>query len=177
MSHEGPAKPINWESINELADADGATILAMLEATPTADVTLSEEHLEEIRNIAMGIGATTEEKKTAQELFALAYEKYVTSAGQAGAEAIRSMSDTDLRAYVLEDTGHTMTDDEIAAFRKSDLDVDEWFEQRGAMEPVAPFSVAVDETGNVVAQGTNEADVTQRAHKEIDADSWREGLK
>lgn len=177
MSTEGPTKPINWEVINELADAEGADILAMLEATPTADVTLSEEHLEEIRNIAMGIGATSAEKKTAQELFALAYEKYVKSAGQAGAEAIRNMSDADLRAYVLEDTGHTMTDDEMAAFRKSDLDVDEWFEQREAMEPVAQISIAVDHTGSVVAQGTNDVDVTQRAHKAIDADSWREGLK
>ncbi|GEM_PF-3113557 len=176
MSIEGPTKPINWAAIEEIANADNEAVLNMLEGAATADVTLSEEDIEEIKAAAIDLGGKSPVEKSAQELFAMAYEKYVKAAGEAGAQIMQNMSDAELRKMVL-DAGYHMTDEELAAWRKSSISMDDWFKERAAMPDIAPFSVAVDGTGNVVTHGATPEEALLRAQEEKGSDSWREGLK
>lgn len=170
MSMEGPNKPVNWAAIDEIANADNAAILAMLEGGATADVTLDEADIEAIRASAIDLGTRLGNEnpavqKSAQELFGMAYESYVKEAAHAGAQAIERMSDAELRQFVV-DEGYEISDDELQAFRKSGMNPDEWFTQRSTKDAVEPFTVAVDESGNVVAKGATAAEAMRRAQDE-----------
>lgn len=169
MSNEGPTKPINWEAIEELAGADNATVLKMLEDAGMAEpaVALDEDDLNAIKAGAMDAAAASREKKGAQELLKLSYTVYAKELRRIGDEAIKNMTNDALRDELVYRTGRYVDDEELDALRNSPLDVDDWLAARPKMTETQPNSViAVDGDDNIIAAGATRAEALRRAQEE-----------
>lgn len=168
MSHEGPSKPINWEAIEEIASADNAAILTILERSglDTQSV-LDDEDFDAIRSGAMDAAATSREKRTTQELLKLSYTEYSKMLRRVGDEEMKNITNDALRDYVAFKTGRSISDEEIESLRASSLDVDEWLGERSKIRESQPDSVvALDGEDVVVATGATRAEAIRRAQEE-----------
>jgi hypothetical protein len=171
MSAEGPSKPTNWEAIEAISGYDNDTVRQMLEASGVIkpETVLTGDSFDEIRAAAMDLAAGARETKSADDLLKNGYMVYARETRRIGDEAIKNLSDADLRASIHNTTGKTLSDDEIASLRMSILAPEDWIREREgakAGETIRSFDVAIDDTGNVVATGATRDEAMRRAQQE-----------
>lgn len=160
---------VNAEAIEDIRDYANPAIRTMLEeagAVIPGDPITPEDY-EATKSRAMVLAREKNIPASAETLLLKAFIERKEHVKGTGEEIRQRLTDEAMRKYVYADTDERLTDEEIAMYRKSDLEPGEWIRERNAATEGAGGGYAVaNEKDDVVAQAQSPEEAMRRAQDE-----------